>query len=148
MLQILDRCLPLGLASILPEFKTFSHTHGEVSMSQLLRNALGLGKQDRRQRLRMAQYFDCTWSSEWREEQSRVSSLSANGCQIDSRFSVPAEGAVITDLTVALPTGTIRLQGTVVNATPGIGFAVRFEHLDTDTADRLNAFVQASLVQR
>jgi len=113
-------------------------------MPQGWRHALKLGKQDRRQRQRIAEYFDCTWSSQWREEQSRVSSLSANGCQIDSRFSVPAEGAVITDLTVSLPTGKIRLQGTVVSATPGIGFAVRFEHLDAATADRVNALVQAS----
>ncbi len=49
---------------------------------------------DRRQRQRIEQYFDCTRLSVWSAERSRVSSLSPTGSCIDSRFNVPAEGAV------------------------------------------------------
>jgi PilZ domain-containing protein len=101
-------------------------------------------KQDRRQRQRIAQYFQCTWQSAWGVERSLVSSLSPNGCYIEDRFSVPAAGEVIQDLIVTLPTGSLSLRGTVIDPTPGIGFAVRFTELDTDTRDRLSALVQAA----
>jgi hypothetical protein len=97
---------------------------------------------DRRQRQRINQWFDCTWQSAWGEERARVSSLSPTGCYIESRFSVPATGTAIQDLTVALPTGKVTVQGTVVDAIPGVGFALRFTELDTDTLDRLSVLVQ------
>lgn len=101
---------------------------------------------DRRRRQRIVQYFDCTWSSEWREESARISNLSPTGCYIESRFTVPAQGTVVSDLTVSLPTGAITLQGTVIDATPGVGFAVRFTQLDTHAHDCLNALARATHV--
>jgi PilZ domain len=100
------------------------------------------GSRDRRQRQRINQYFDCTWQSAWGEERARVISLSPTGCYIESRFSVPATGTAIHDLTVALPTGNLHVQGTVVDAMLGVGFALRFTELDTDTLDRLKVLVQ------
>jgi hypothetical protein len=108
------------------------------------RHRLSVVSSDRRQHQRIARYFECTWLSQWGEEQSRVSSLSANGCYIENRFSVPPEGASVLELTVALPSGTLSLRGTVIEATPGMGFAVRFTELDADTRDRLSALVQGS----
>ena len=87
-------------------------------------------------------YFDCTWLSAWGEETARISSLSPTGCYIEGRFSVPPKGAVVPDITVTLPTGRIILQGTVIEATRGIGFAVRFIELDTHTRDRLSDLVE------
>jgi hypothetical protein len=99
---------------------------------------------DRRQHQRIARYFECTWLSPWGEEQSRVNSLSSTGCYIENRFSVPPDGASVLELTIALPSGTINLRGTVIDATPGLGFAVQFTELDADTRDRLSAFVQGA----
>ena len=103
---------------------------------------LGSAKPDRRRGERIARYLDCTWLGAWGEERARVSSLSITGCYIESRFSVPAEGAVVRELTLTMPTGTLNLQGTVIDATRGIGFAVRFTELDENTRDRLRALVQ------
>jgi hypothetical protein len=108
------------------------------------RQGLAAIASDRRQHQRIARYFDCTWLSQWGEEQSRVSSLSPTGCYVENRFSVPPEGDAVLELTVALPSGTISLRGTVIEATPGMGFAVRFTELDADTHDRLSALVQGS----
>jgi PilZ domain len=101
------------------------------------------GSTDRRQRRRITQYFDCTWLSAWGEERCRISSLSPTGCYIDSRFTVPAEGTQVQDINVTLPTGQITLQGTVVYAMPGVGFAVRFTQVDADARARLNALIQS-----
>ena len=106
--------------------------------------ALGWGKQRRQQRQRIVRYFDCTWLSAWGEEKARVSSLSLTGCYIESRFAVPPVGAVVREITVTVPTGRLTLQGTVVEATSGVGFAVRFIDLDTNTRDRLSGFVQGA----
>lgn len=103
--------------------------------------ASGSGKERREQRQRVARYFDCTWLSQWGEERARVSSLSPTGCYIESRRSVPAEGTVVHELTIALPTGTVTLQGTVVDAMSGVGFAVRFTDLDAPTRDCLNVLI-------
>jgi hypothetical protein len=51
---------------------------------------------------------------------------------------------VVRDLTIGLPTGRVNLQGTVVNATSGVGFAVRFFDLDTKTREGLSAFISAA----
>ena len=101
-----------------------------------------LESRNRRQRQRINQYFDCTWQSVWGEERARLTSLSPTGCYIETRFSVPATGTAIHDLTVALPTGKLHVQGTVIDAIPGVGFALRFTELDTDTLDRLKGLVQ------
>ena len=101
-----------------------------------------LESRNRRQRQRINQYFDCTWQSVWGEERARLTSLSPTGCYIETRFSVPATGTAIHDLTVALPTGKLHVQGTVIDAIPGVGFALRFIELDTDTLDRLRVLVQ------
>ena len=96
-----------------------------------------LGKPRRQRPQRIARYFDCTWVTAWGEERARVSSLSLTGCYIESRFSVPPDGEPVQDLTIALPTGRINLQGTVVNATSGVGFAVRFTVVLAPTGDGL-----------
>jgi hypothetical protein len=81
------------------------------------------------------------WLSEWGEQRSRVSSLSPAGCYIESRSAVARQGAALTEMTVALPTGSITLHGTVVSATRGVGFAVQFTDLDEDARARLTALV-------
>jgi hypothetical protein len=101
-----------------------------------------LAWEHRQVRQRIAWYFDCTWQSAWGIERSRVSSLSPTGCYIEDRFSVPAQGELVQELTVALPTGPVSLQGTVIETMPGVGFAVRFAKLDADTREYLTAFVQ------
>lgn len=92
----------------------------------------------------MACYFDCTWLSPWGEERARVSSLSLTGCYIESRFSVPPDGVVIRELTIALPTGTVNLEGTVVDAISGVGFAVQFSEFDTNTRESLNVLIDGA----
>jgi hypothetical protein len=113
-------------------------------MPQRWLRAFWVGKRVHQQRQRSSRYFDCTWQSKWGEERARVSSLSANGCYIESRFSVPADGVVIRELNVALPTGALNLRGTVLGAMPGVGFAVRFSDLDTKTHDRLKMLVHSA----
>ena len=106
--------------------------------------ALQQEKQSRpegRQGQRVARYFDCTWVSPWGEERARVSSLSLTGCYIESRFSVPPDGVVIRELTITLPTGTVTLEGTVVDATSGVGFAVQFSEFDAKTHESLNVLI-------
>ena len=101
-------------------------------------------KERRQQRQRVARYFDCTWLSQWGEEKARVSSLSPTGCYIESRRSVPPEGSVVQELTIALPTGSVTLQGTVVDAMSGVGFAVRFIELDTKTRESLSVSLHSA----
>ncbi|HEY9464094.1 MAG TPA: PilZ domain-containing protein [Vicinamibacterales bacterium] len=116
-------------------------------MARMWFRALRLGKQSRRegrQAQRLARYFDCTWVSPWGEERARVSSLSLTGCYIESRFSVPADGVVIRELTIALPTGTVNLEGTVVDAMSGVGFAVRFSDFDSKTRESLNVVIDGA----
>jgi PilZ domain-containing protein len=116
-------------------------------MARLWFRSLRLGKQSRRedrQAQRLAQYFDCTWVSPWGEERARVSSLSLTGCYIESRFSVPPDGVVIRELTIALPTGTVNLEGTVVDAMSGVGFAVRFSDFDSRTRESLNVVIDGA----
>ena len=84
-------------------------------------------------RQRITRYFDCTWFSAWGLQRSRVSSLSPTGCYIESRSVVPKPGEMLQELTVYLPSGQVTLQGTVIDAMPGVGFAVRFMRVDTDT---------------
>jgi hypothetical protein len=112
-------------------------------MPQRWLKALSWGERERRRRQRIVRYFDCTWSSAWREEQSRISSLSTTGCYIESRFSVPADGNVVSDLTISLSAEPLILQGTVIDATPGVGFALRFTQLDSRTRARLKALTNA-----
>jgi len=103
-----------------------------------------LGNERRQQRQRVARYFDCTWLSPWGEEKARVSSLSPTGCYIESRFSVPSEGTLIPELTIALPTERVSLQGTVIDAMSGVGFAVRFIDVDTKTRESLSVLVHTA----
>ena len=110
-------------------------------MAQRWLGALWSGD-DRRQRQRVALYFNCRWLGPWGEERARISSLSPTGCYIESRFSVPPEGEPIQELTIVLPTETIHLQGTVLDSMPGVGFAVRFTDLDEKTRDCLSAVIQ------
>jgi hypothetical protein len=101
-----------------------------------------LAWEHRRPRQRITRYFECTWESPWGVQRSRVSSLSPTGCYIEDRFTVPAQGEVLRDLTVVLPGGQINLQGTVLDAMPGVGFAVRFTRVDTFTRECLTAVVE------
>ena len=96
--------------------------------------------QERRQRIE--RYFDCTWLSEWGTERGRVSSLSPTGCYVESRFTVPAEGVVVEDITIAVPTGSLTLRGTVLTAMRGVGFALRFIEPDIHMRESLSALVQ------
>ena len=98
-------------------------------------------KADRRRAQRVVRYFDCTWMSQWGTQRARVSTLSSSGCYIESR-TVPVVGADVREITVMLPAGTITVQGTVVDATPGVGFSVRFTDLDSDALARLVDLVQ------
>ena len=98
-----------------------------------------------RERRRIVRYFDCTWSSAWREERARISNISPTGCYIESRFSVPEQGTELADFTVTLSTGAaLILPATVITTTPGIGFAVRFAELDPHTRGLLNELTEAS----
>src|SRR4030095_5080676 len=107
------------------------------------KRALWWGRDDRRQkRQRIERQFDCTWLSTWGEEKTRISSLSPSGCYIASRFTTPAEGTVVAELTLALPIGRLTVQGTVLDAMRGVGFAVRFTDLDKDTRDSLSVLIQ------
>jgi hypothetical protein len=130
------------LAPIVLHLPNAPPLRGRNTMPQRWLNALWLGKQGRAQRQRIVRYFDCTWCSAWGEERSRVSSLSPTGCYIESRSSVPPVGEEIRDLTVILPTGSLGLHGTVIEATRGVGFVVRFTEVDTGTHDRLSALVE------
>ena len=103
--------------------------------------ALWPEKRYNRRRQRVARYFDCSWLGPWGEERARVSSLSLTGCYIESRFSVPPDGVVIRELTIGVPTGTVNLEGTVVDAMSGVGFAVRFSDVDAKTRERLNVLI-------
>ena len=98
--------------------------------------------QHRQQRQRVARYFGCTWQSPWGRQRSRIRSISPTGCYIEDRLSVPNEGEEIPELSFDLPTGPINLQGTVIEAMRGVGFAVRFTAIDAATSERLTAFVQ------
>jgi len=97
----------------------------------------------RRQRQRVERYFECNWLSPWGEEQTRVSSISPTGCYIDSRFTVPPEGTWVREISVALPDGSVTVGGTVLMATPGVGFAVRFTQVDDSVRARLTELVAA-----
>ena len=81
------------------------------------------------------------WQSEWGPQRSRVSSLSPTGCYVEDRFTVPPSGEFVPELTVNLPGGQICVQGMVMDAMPGIGFAVRFTQVDADPQSRLRAAV-------
>jgi hypothetical protein len=94
---------------------------------------------ERRARQRVERYFECNWVSEWAEEQARVSSISPNGCFVESRFTVPPQGTHVREIRVALPDGEVFVHGTVVDGTPGVGFAVRFADMDDETRARLTA---------
>jgi hypothetical protein len=96
---------------------------------------------NRRQRHRIERYYDCTFLSAWGEQNARISSLSPIGCFIDSRTTVPPAGTVVEDITVTLPTGHLTLQGQVVYAQPGVGFAVQFTGLDENIQNQLIALV-------
>jgi hypothetical protein len=94
---------------------------------------------DRRQQSRVEQYFDCTWTSDWSEERARVSNLSPTGCYIECRTVAPPAGTPLAAITIKLPHGDITLQGTVVHALRGVGFAVHFTDVDEDAHARLSA---------
>jgi PilZ domain len=96
---------------------------------------------DRPQRQRIMRYFDCTWSGTFGEERARVSNISPTGCYVECRFAIPAQGDILNDLTVNLPSGALMVHGTVVDASPGLGFAVRFADLDAHALEYLNALV-------
>ena len=95
-------------------------------------------EKDRRQVQRIEQYFECTWLSEWSQEDCVISSLSTTGCFVNIRSSVPPQGTELT-ATIKLPSGDITVQGTVVHAMRGVGFAVQFTGLDEDTHATLSA---------
>ena len=97
----------------------------------------------RPKRQRVDRYIECNWVSPWGDEQTRVSSISPTGCYIDSRFSVPPQGTHVREICLAVPDGQLSVHGTVLSATPGIGFAVRFADMDDDTNARLRSLVGA-----
>lgn len=101
----------------------------------------GKASKERRRQQRLERYFECTWISAWSEERSRVSSLSPEGCYIESRSAVP-EGTQLPCITITLPSGELTLQGTVVHSIRGVGFAVQFTDIDGDAHARLSSLVQ------
>lgn len=113
-------------------------------MPRLWKRALWWGRNNgqRQKRQRIERHFDCTWLSAWGEEKTRISSLSPTGCYIDSRFTTPAQGTVVQDITIALPTGSLTVRGTVLDTMRGIGFAVRFTDVDEDTRDSLSVLIR------
>lgn len=113
-------------------------------MAQRWIGALWSMTRNRRRRQRVDWYFDCSWVSPWGEERARVSSLSPTGCYIESRFSVPPDGVVIRELTIGVPAGTVNLEGTVVDAMSGVGFAVRFSKYDATTRERLKGLIASA----
>jgi hypothetical protein len=88
-------------------------------------------------RQRIKRYFECNWVSDEGSEQTRVSSISPTGCFIDSRSSVPPAGTHLQEISVALPGGELTLEGTVIGATHGTGFAVRFTGVNREARSRL-----------
>jgi hypothetical protein len=96
---------------------------------------------ERRRHQRVEQYFECAWHSEWGEERSRASNLSEGGCYIESRRAV-SHGTPLPAITIMLPTGEITVQGVVVHAIRGVGFAVEFTEIDADARVRLSALSQ------
>src|SRR5262247_2224637 len=110
-------------------------------MPRLWRKVLRTSRR-RQERQRIERHLDCTWLSQWGEERCRIISLSPTGCYIDSRFTTPAEGTVVQDITIPLATGSLTLQGTVIDTIRGVGFAVRFTDLDKDTRDSLNVLIR------
>jgi hypothetical protein len=96
----------------------------------------------RRRRQRIERYFNCTWQSPFGVAHARVSSLSPTGCYIENRFLVPKRDEEILELTVDLPTGPVTLEGLVIDAMPGVGFAVRFTRVEEDARECLSALVQ------
>lgn len=100
-------------------------------------------RQSGKPRQRLVRYFSCTWISARGPVDARISSLSPTGCYIDSRFTVPAVGAIVDSITVDAGTAhPLVLGGSVADSTPGIGFAVRFAELDEDTRAQLLAIVR------
>ncbi len=105
-------------------------------------NAPSGGRPRRRpKRQRIERYIECNWVSPWGDEQTRISSISPTGCYIDSRFSVPPQGTHVREICLAVPEGPLSVHGTVLSATPGVGFAVRFADMDDDTNARLRQLV-------
>jgi hypothetical protein len=95
-------------------------------------------------RQRVVHYFDCTWVSQWGPIQARLSNISPTGCYVDSRFTVPALGEIVENITVT-PNGEhpLVLHGTVIDSMRGIGFAVRFAQLEDEARERLSALLQS-----
>lgn len=77
--------------------------------------------------------------SDWSQERGRVSSLSPAGCYIECRTAAPPAGTSLAAITISLPTGEITLQGAIVHAIRGVGFAVQFTDVDEDAHARLSA---------
>ncbi|HET9194403.1 MAG TPA: PilZ domain-containing protein [Vicinamibacterales bacterium] len=96
---------------------------------------------ERRRHQRVERYFECAWHSEWGEEHSRASNLSEGGCYVESRRAV-SQGTRLPAITIMLPTGEITVQGVVVHAIRGVGFAVQFAAVDAEARARLSALAQ------
>jgi len=48
----------------------------------------------------------------------------------------------VQDITITLPTGSLTLQGTVLDTMRGVGFAVRFTDIDKDTRNSLSVLIR------
>ena len=96
---------------------------------------------ERRRHQRVERYFECAWRSEWGEEHSRASNLSEGGCYVESRRAV-SQGTHLSAITIMLPTGEITVQGVVVHAIRGVGFAVQFTEVDPEARAGLSALAQ------
>jgi hypothetical protein len=49
----------------------------------------------------------------------------------------------VREICLVVPDGQLSVHGTVLSATPGVGFAVRFADMDDDTNARLRELVGA-----
>jgi hypothetical protein len=97
---------------------------------------------DRRREPRYLIPLDCTWGSDHAPVAARISDLSLGGCYVDSPRVPPAGG--LTSVTLSLAGVTTTLIGRVVHAQAGLGFAMRFEGLDSETEQRVRHFLSAT----
>jgi hypothetical protein len=107
--------------------------------------AVRLEWEHRRRRQRIDRYFSCTWQSPFGLARARVSSLSPTGCYVEDRFLAAKRDEEIPELTIELPDGPVILRGFVIDAMPGVGFAVRFTRVDEEARACLSAVVHQHL---
>jgi hypothetical protein len=98
---------------------------------------------ERRTHSRYSLPIECAWNGAGGFAETRISDLSLTGCYVDSS-QVPVTGEPV-EIHVTLDGVRVTLVGEVVHARLGMGFAARFDELDTPTQERLSSFLAATL---